>query len=54
MIGKDWTQATRLFPSVHRVIALLKRRPGATHHGRAEEKRLQAYLDEFAFRFNRR
>ena len=25
-----------------------------THHGRVEAKHLQAYLDEFAFRFNRR
>jgi hypothetical protein len=27
--------------------------PG-THHGWVEAKQLQAYLDEFAFRFNRR
>ena len=53
-IGKDRTRATRLFPSVPRGIALVKRWLGATHQGRVEEKHLQAYLDEFAFRFNRR
>lgn len=54
VIGKDRARATRLFPSVHRVIALLKRWLVGTHQGRVEEKHLQAYLDEFAFRFNRR
>jgi transposase-like protein len=54
VIGKDRTRATRLFPSVHRVIALLKRWLGATHQGRVEPAHLQAYLDEFTFRFNRR
>ena len=52
--SKDRTRATRLFPSVHRVIALLKRWLGATHQGRVEPAHLQAYLDEFTFRFNRR
>ncbi len=54
VIGQDRTRATRLFPSVHRVIALLKRWLVGTHHGRVELKHLQGYLDEFAFRFNRR
>ncbi len=54
VIGPDRTRAARLFPSVHRVIALLKRWLVGTHHGRVELKHLQRYLDEFAFRFNRR
>lgn len=54
VIGQDRTRAARLLPSVHRVIALLKRWLLGTHHGRVERKHLQAYLDEFAFRFNRR
>lgn len=54
VIGQDRTRAARLLPSVHRVIALLKRWLVGTHHGRVEPQHLQAYLDEFAFRFNRR
>lgn len=54
VIGKDPAQASRLLPAVHRVISLLKRWLLGTHHGRVETKHLQAYLDEFAFRFNRR
>lgn len=42
------------FPNVHRDVALLKRWLFGTHQGRVEEKHLQACLDEFAFRFNRR
>ena len=54
VIGRDRSQASRLLPAVHRVIALLKRWLLGTHHGRVEGKHLQAYLEEFAFRFNRR
>jgi transposase-like protein len=39
---------------VHLVISLLKRWLGATHQGAVSSSHLQAYLDEFAFRFNRR
>ena len=39
---------------VHLVIALLKRWLGGTHQGAVTPAHLQAYLDEFAFRFNRR
>lgn len=39
---------------VHLVISLLKRWLGATHQGAVTPSHLQAYLDEFAFRFNRR
>ncbi len=41
-------------PKVHRVFGLLKRWLVGTHHGAVEEKHLQAYLEEFTFRFNRR
>lgn len=54
VIGKDPARASRLLPAVHRVVSLLKRWLVGTHHGRVEATHLQAYLDEFAFRFNRR
>ena len=38
----------------HRTIALLKRWLLGTHAGAVSDKHLQAYLDEFAFRHNRR
>ena len=39
---------------VHVIISLLKRWLLGTHHGAVTPNHLQAYLDEFAFRFNRR
>ena len=33
---------------------MLKRWLLATHQGRVQKEHLQAYLDEYAFRFNRR
>ncbi len=42
------------FPHVHLVISLLKRWLAGTHQGGVGSKHLQGYLDEFAFRFNRR
>ncbi len=50
----DRKRASKLFPSVHRVISLLKRWLLGTHQGRVTAKHLQRYLDEFVFRFNRR
>jgi transposase-like protein len=41
-------------PGVHRICALLKRWLLGTHQGAVESDHLQGYLDEFAFRFNRR
>src|SRR5450759_2485386 len=41
-------------PGVHRVAALLKRWILGTHHGSIQPEHLDAYLDEFVFRFNRR
>jgi transposase-like protein len=43
-----------LLPAVHRVASLAKRWLLGTHQGSVDEAHLPAYLDEFAFRFNRR
>ena len=43
-----------LLPRVHRVISLLKRWLLGTHQGAVSDAHLDYYLDEFAFRFNRR
>ena len=53
-IHGDRERAQRFFPHVHLVASLLKRWLGATHQGRVQKPHLQAYLDEYAFRFNRR
>lgn len=39
---------------VHRVVSLVKRWVLGTHHGSIQPEHLDAYLDEFVFRFNRR
>lgn len=44
----------RLLPRVGRVASLLKRWYYGTYQGRVDKRNLQAYLDEFVFRFNRR
>ena len=41
-------------PGVHRVASLLKRWILGTHQGAVTPAHLQAYLEEFTFRFNRR
>ena len=41
-------------PGVHRVASLVKRWILGTHHGSVQPEHLDAYLDEFVFRFNRR
>jgi transposase-like protein len=48
------TPAHVLMPGVHRVAAQLKRWLLGTHQGAVDDEHLQGYLDEFAFRFNRR
>lgn len=50
----DREQAVALLPRVHRVAALLKRWLLGIHQGSVSKRLLGAYLDEFAFRFNRR
>jgi len=46
--------ADALLPRVHRAISLLKRWMMGTHQGAIGHEHLDAYLDEFVFRFNRR
>ena len=41
-------------PHVHLVISLLKRWLLGTHQGAVSDKYMQAYLEEYTFRFNRR
>ncbi len=43
-----------VMPGVHRIASLLKRWLLGTHQGRASPEHLDAYLNEFTFRFNRR
>lgn len=46
--------ASAALPRVHRVASLLKRWLLGIHQGRVSPEHLDAYLEEFAFRFNRR
>ena len=43
-----------LLPAVHRVASLAKRWLLSTHQGSVDDAHLPSYLNEFAFRFNRR
>lgn len=47
-------RAPEILPLVHRVFSNLKTWLLGTHHGRVEPQHLQAYLNEYVFRFNRR
>ena len=53
-VKRSGKTGSQLFPRVHLVLALLKRWLLGTFQGRVSSKHLQAYLDEFCFRFNRR
>jgi transposase-like protein len=53
MLGSD-APAHVSMAGVHRVAALVKRWILGTHHGSVQPEHLDAYLDEFVFRFNRR
>lgn len=53
MLGSD-VPAHVSMAGVHRVAALIKRWILGTHHGSVQPGHLDAYLDEFVFRFNRR
>lgn len=44
----------KVLKHLHLVFSNLKTWLDGTHHGRVSKKHLQMYLDEFAFRFNRR
>ena len=54
VMSKDKDSARQQLDHAHLVISLLKRWLGSTHQGAVTPAHLQAYLDEFAFRFNRR
>jgi transposase-like protein len=54
VIKGSGAEAHELLPHVHLVISLVKRWLGSTHQGAVRPHHLQSYLDEFAFRFNRR
>jgi transposase-like protein len=53
-IGPSGMQAHELLPAVRRVAALAKRWLLGTHQGAVHPAHMQAYLDEFTFRLNRR
>ena len=53
MLGSD-VPAHVSMAGVHRVASLIKRWILGTHHGSVQPEHLDAYLDEFVFRFNRR
>ncbi len=52
-VNQKIAEAHVLMPHIHRVFALLKRWGLGVYHG-LRQKHMQRYLDEFAFRFNRR
>ena len=54
VVQRNNPRAHQFLPHIHRVFSNLKAWLGGTHRGRVEPKYLQAYLDEYAFRFNRR
>lgn len=53
-VQKHENDEEKLLPHIHTIASLLKRWLFGTHQGRVEKKHLQAYLDEYVFRFNRR
>ena len=53
-VQKHADDEEKLLPHIHTIVSLLKRWLLGTHQGRVEKKHLQAYLDEYVFRFNRR
>ena len=50
----DPEKKDELLPHVHMIVSLLKRWLLGTHQGAVQPMHLQAYLDEYVFRFNRR
>ena len=53
-IAGSGKEAHELLPHVHMVDSLVKRWIKGTHQGKISAKHLEYYLDEFAFRFNRK
>ena len=54
VMAGDPQNAEDHLPLIHVVISNLKTWINGTHHGRIEPQYLQAYLNEYVFRFNRR
>ena len=54
VISGSGKQAHELLPHVHMVDSLIKRWINGTHQGKISSKHLEYYLNEFAFRFNRK
>ena len=54
VMGGNPVNAEEHLPMIHRVFSNLKTWILGTHHGRVEPQHLQAYLNEYVFRFNRR
>jgi hypothetical protein len=54
VLGGDPEKAEAHLPMIHLVFSNLKTWILGTHHGRIEHQHLQAYLNEYVFRFNRR
>jgi ISXO2 transposase-like protein/transposase-like zinc ribbon protein len=54
VMANDPANVERHLPLIHRIFSNLKAWLDGTHHGRVEPQHLQAYLNEFVFRFNRR
>ena len=54
LISNSGKKSHELLPHVHMVDSLVKRWINGTHQGKISQKYLEYYLDEFAFRFNRK
>ena len=54
IISGSGSKAHELLPHVHLVDSLVKRWLNGTHQGKVSPKYLPYYLDEYAFRFNRK
>ncbi len=54
IISGSGHEAHELLPHVHMVDSLVKRWINGTHQGNISPKHLSYYLDEYAFRFNRK
>ena len=54
VLGGDPEKAEAHLPMIHLIFSNIKTWINGTHHGRIEQQHLQAYLNEYVFRFNRR
>ena len=53
-VQRNKQEDEKILPHVHLIISLLKRWLLGTHQGAVSDKHMQAYLEEYTFRFNRR